>query len=396
MKDAMSAGKARQNPRTRCSLYEINEHFEDDFKAVSPSSIVFQRPGKDTGYVYELGNLNSTRKRFYWFPLTCLVWIGLAIFLTVAVCSAGEQQSRSGSIPLALVYFSGGKVQPVTSHVMLVDKSKQKLLVYAYNKNGIRKVGTFACSTGKVRGAKRRSGDQKTPEGIYFFVKKHYKKDLAPIYGDLAFPMDYPNQIDRLAGRSGYAIWLHGTNKSLKPRDSNGCVVVENSTINKLAEIIRLNRTPIIITGKVKYRPEDQPDEDLPDVMALLEKWRRYLVRGSYGQYRGLYSNGRGPSMRWWTQWCDLRKIPGDGHRYVDISITGLEVYKQAGVFCVTFNQVLTYKGAKLSVGRKKLFLVKQKAAIQILAESYQRTENNTKSRRDKLFAAMEKISNGY
>jgi hypothetical protein len=48
LKNVMSTGKTRQNPTKKPSLYEINEHFEEDFNAVWPSAIVYQRPVKDT------------------------------------------------------------------------------------------------------------------------------------------------------------------------------------------------------------------------------------------------------------------------------------------------------------------------------------------------------------
>jgi hypothetical protein len=47
LKNVMSAGKTRQNPARKRSLYIINEHFEEDFNAVLSSAIVFQQPAKD-------------------------------------------------------------------------------------------------------------------------------------------------------------------------------------------------------------------------------------------------------------------------------------------------------------------------------------------------------------
>ena len=46
LKNVMSAGKARQNSAKKRSLWLINEHFEPNFNAVSPSEIVFQQPAK--------------------------------------------------------------------------------------------------------------------------------------------------------------------------------------------------------------------------------------------------------------------------------------------------------------------------------------------------------------
>ena len=75
---------------------------------------------------------------------------------------------------------------------------------------------------------------KKTPEGIYFLENEYDDRYLAPIYGKKAFTTDYPNYLDKKAGKNGSAIWIHGTNKQLKPRDSNGCVAMNNKDILEL------------------------------------------------------------------------------------------------------------------------------------------------------------------
>jgi hypothetical protein len=44
LKNVMSAGRTRQNPKKERSLYLINAHFEEDFNTVLSSAIVFQYP----------------------------------------------------------------------------------------------------------------------------------------------------------------------------------------------------------------------------------------------------------------------------------------------------------------------------------------------------------------
>lgn len=313
-----------------------------------------------------------------------------SLFLTIGWVTTGlAEQAALDRLPAQIVFLDPG-ASPF--HVLLVDKSIQELLVYTGGAGGITLVGRYACSTGKIPGPKQRSGDQKTPEGIYFFVKRHLKKDLAPIYGDMAFPLDYPNQFDRLVGRGGYAIWLHGTNKPLKARDSNGCIVVENSTINILAKMIRLHRTPIILADKLAYSGTGSRRSDLEDARNLVKRWCRYLARGSYSQYRNLYAANRAPGMRWWSRWCDLRKIPGDGHMQVEITTNELAVYRQADLFCITFNQVVGSHGKRLTVGRKKLFARRQSGKLKIITESYLGKAGVRHAGSDRLFAAIKEI----
>jgi len=53
LKNVVSAGKTRQNPTKKRSLWLINEYFEEDFNAVLPSAIVFQQPDKDFFEVFK-------------------------------------------------------------------------------------------------------------------------------------------------------------------------------------------------------------------------------------------------------------------------------------------------------------------------------------------------------
>ena len=107
---------------------------------------------------------------------------------------------------------------------ILVEKKSQTLFLYSAKEGHLLLEFQAACSTGEVFGRKQKSGDRKTPEGIYFLLDEYKDKYLSPIYGKKAFPTDYPNLLDKKAGRNGSAIWIHGTNKKLKPMDSNGCV----------------------------------------------------------------------------------------------------------------------------------------------------------------------------
>ena len=109
--------------------------------------------------------------------------------------------------------------------------------------------------------------------GVYFFIKKFNKRDLTPIYGTRAFPMDYPNVLDQHAGRSGNAIWLHGTNKPIKPRDSNGCIVLANPHIDALDPYITLNRTPIIVVDTLSYSSVDTLTSTKNAVIQFLLSW---------------------------------------------------------------------------------------------------------------------------
>ncbi len=177
--------------------------------------------------------------------------------------------AETEAVPSALLKWSGRG----TSYAVIVDKSDQKIFLY-HGDDISRPLKIYRCSTGEKSGAKARINDRRTPEGVYFFTKSYVKKDLSPIYGVRAFPIDYPNPFDRKNGNGGYGIWFHGTNKPLKPRDTNGCIVLENSSIDDLASYIELNRTPAIIIPKIELIPGEEVKQRSKKLEDLIEKWR--------------------------------------------------------------------------------------------------------------------------
>jgi murein L,D-transpeptidase YafK len=80
---------------------------------------------------------------------------------------------------------------------------------------------------------------------------------LADLYGDGAFPLNYPNEWDQTAlNRGGHGIWLHGVPSntySRPPRSSDGCVVVANPDLKELSRWIKVGSTPVIITDRTDW-----------------------------------------------------------------------------------------------------------------------------------------------
>lgn len=117
---------------------------------------------------------------------------------------------------------------------ILVVKSERKL----YLLNAGRVVRTFDVSLGLVpQGPKRREGDFRTPEGVYYVEAKNARSDYF-----LALKISYPNADDRAHARTqgidpGGQIMIHGLpNVPRYPPSryrgsdwTDGCIAVSNS-----------------------------------------------------------------------------------------------------------------------------------------------------------------------
>ena len=118
---------------------------------------------------------------------------------------------------------------------LLVDKKDCRVAVYRGHSKW-EMIAAYPCTTGKVPGDKFKEGDLKTPTGIYWLTDVWSEKDLIGMYGAKeakpygagAFPLNYPNLMDRLFhNKTGYGIWLHGTEGD-QPIPTEGCVSVSN------------------------------------------------------------------------------------------------------------------------------------------------------------------------
>ncbi len=192
--------------------------------------------------------------------------------------------SRPENIPDSIISLSSG-------YVLVVDKQYQK--IYAFKKNGAySKVFESPCSTGKIQGAKQSTGDAKTPNGVFFATKMLLKPGAPEIYGTLAFPLDYPTLSDRRAGRNGTNIWIHGTTKPLSPLLSNGCVVLRDSDLHRLTDLIYFNKTPVIIQESINWISQNQIPSAKEELERILALWNRYSIDADMKSFDALYLPG--------------------------------------------------------------------------------------------------------
>ena len=157
--------------------------------------------------------------------------------------------------------------------LVAVDKSRQRLVLA-----GPGAEREYVCSTGRKRGDKRVRGDLKTPEGVYFITGKRTSGLDFQDYGGVAYPLDYPNPVDRLRGKTGSGIWLHSRGRPIAPYESHGCVVVNLDDMSSLGHRLQ-NGMPVLLAERLRHGNE----------AAALEAAGRVegRTRGWYEAWRG-------------------------------------------------------------------------------------------------------------
>ena len=251
----------------------------------------------------------------------------------------------------------------------------------------------YRCSTGENEGPKSRTNDRKTPEGIYFFTNSYVKRELSPTYGVRAFPIDYPNQIDRKEGRSGYGIWFHGTNKPLKPTDTNGCIVLDNRNIDDLASYIKLNETPVIISTRVKMVEPERLKKEARELGKIIEGWRRAWEEKNIGRYISFYSSGFTSQGMNWHQWKKYKARLAKKYRRINVEIDNLRLLKNDGLVVAIFDQRYSASGFE-SQGKKKLYLEQNSKEWKITGEFFQETKKKGESPKKRRLSSLKEIKN--
>jgi murein L,D-transpeptidase YafK len=282
-----------------------------------------------------------------------------------------------GRLPRALLMMDEG-----TPTALLVDKRSHRLYVYERGDNGVpRLLRDFYVSTGKLKGNKRISGDLRTPEGVYFITRHIPGEKLPDLYGIGAYPMNYPNEWDRHLGKTGYGIWLHGTENafySRPPRDSEGCVVLPNLDLAAVGPYLQPGVTPIVVTDRVQWleRPAWQVLRN--EVAAALEQWRQHWAGATVEDYLDHYSPAFWSRGHDADSWARRKKLVASGKRWqrIELSALSLFTYPRAAsngreMVVANFHQQYDSNNFESEMD-KRLYLVKEEGAWRILYEGTQ------------------------
>ncbi len=218
------------------------------------------------------------------------------------------------------------------THLILIDTVKSRLFVYKKTNTGLQHVADYYVTIGKNGADKNVEGDKRTPIGLYFASKK-LTTPLSDFYGEGAYPLNYPNALDKHYKKTGHGIWLHGTPKdtySRPPRASDGCVVLSNPDLNKLASILDIGNTPVIISDNVEWVSNIEASAQTTELSTLnkaLEKWQQDWVSQNTDKYLSHYSNQFFYSDGTLSEWADHKRRVQAGKPKVAIKISDVSMF---------------------------------------------------------------------
>ena len=153
--------------------------------------------------------------------------------------------------------------------LVTVDKSSQSAQFFGQKASELSS-NKIPCSSGQVKGDKQREGDKKTPEGIYFVEKRRTSGLDYALYGKEAYTLNYPNPVDKLRKKDGHGIWIHGRGAPIVPRETKGCIALNNPDIADLNTKVTIN-TPVILAEQVV--PYFSAGSEFMELKAKTQQW---------------------------------------------------------------------------------------------------------------------------
>jgi murein L,D-transpeptidase YafK len=250
------------------------------------------------------------------------------------------------------------------------NKKTSTLHYYKRNKNGyFKEENNFKALTGKMDGDKQKEGDKKTPIGIYKITKKLDKLD--PFYGPLAFVTSYPNLYDKIRGKNGSGIWIHGVPSDKKREESTkGCIAIDNDDILCLEDSLDIKNSWLIIDNSTT---QEVSKDTLSSILSQIYSWRYAWLKNRVNDYLAYY---------------DTSFIRYDGTKYKDFVTYKKRIFKKkekkkifftdinvlpypgsnADIFLVTFHEKYHTYSYNFS-GEKTLIIKFSKNKIKIIAE---------------------------
>lgn len=217
-------------------------------------------------------------------------------------------------------------------HLILIDTVQSRLFLYKKSASGLQYHSDYYVTIGKNGANKWIEGDKRTPTGLYFTSKK-ITSQLSDFYGDGAYPLNYPNELDLHQNKTGYGIWLHGTPKdtySRPPRASDGCVVLSNPDLNKLAPVLKAGNVPVIISDNIQWldkKDNSINSKDIASVNQALNKWRQDWISQNTKQYLNNYSRDffyQGGTL---TEWSEHKRRVQANKPKIKVQVDNISMY---------------------------------------------------------------------
>jgi len=291
-----------------------------------------------------------------------LAWVAGLSLIAGAVHSVEK-------LPAALIQL------PASLNTVFVAETDAYLL-HRFDRQGDTVIhnGSYYMSIGRAGPGKEKSGDKRTPIGIYFVTEQIDTSRLHEKYGITAFPLDYPNEWDRLADRDGDGIWVHGVlpNGGRRPqRDTDGCIALPNEDLEQLIPLFEDNQTPVIVTRQVAWVDSSEAAPLRAALLARVDQWAASQTAGDWPTFLSLYDTA---FSRWGMdrgEWSSLKIRAPAERTSLDVSDVFLAAYPdERGLYLSRFTVTTIDATGEYSMAARLYWRLASDGQFRIVAEN--------------------------
>lgn len=297
-----------------------------------------------------------------------------ALVLAATIAGADEEmyllpEPGSDRVPAYLI-----QVPDSIDGVLIANAAASELVHVANEASSYTVLSRRYMSVGTRGVGKQRSGDRKTPLGIYFMTEELDTHRMDPKYGAAAFVLDYPNVWDRRQARTGYGIWLHGVHPATPmrpPLDTDGCLALPNAELLSLKPSLVMHSMPVIVARRMEWSSPEQIAE-LRDALAdAVEGWRMSLEVGDLHAHLAHYHNdfaARGMSK---PEWARFRAASLSTNPVTDVDVDELMLLRDPEdptLYLARFRQTLVSDSGSVSL-TKRLYWRQEDSGFLVIAE---------------------------
>ncbi|MDX8386973.1 MAG: L,D-transpeptidase family protein [Ghiorsea sp.] len=285
---------------------------------------------------------------------------------TVRLQAFADKVDGTSGYPLDLLLLN----QDVQS-VFLVDKARSRMFVYQRDENNqFVRVADEYVVTGAKGGNKIQRGDAKTPNGIYRFTSIRHDQQLRARYGPVVFPIDYPNTLDRLYGKTGDGIWMHGYPENVKrrpPQDTRGCFALPNQNLKQMEPYVIPGKSWVVIGENFQFDAPKKQTALLSSVQTSVETWVKDWQSLDAEAYLSHYHENFRSGKYNLKRWKSYKKRVNGNKSFIDVELSSMNILhdptvSQDGEIVVAdFDQKYRSSNYKDS-GKKRLYLARENA----------------------------------
>lgn len=285
-------------------------------------------------------------------PLLILSLAGLVALAPPAFPQAGSQPPiRFDAVSARLAYLNSGAIATAIDETALMQEpmypagvlqlpTETRYLLWAeleagrlsvlenHGEQGLTLLRHIPISIGKNGIGKEVEGDKKTPVGVYRITSFLEDEALDDYYGLGAYPINYPNVRDQLAGRTGHGIWLHGLPKSVTERpflDSDGCVVVDNQSLLDLAREITPGQTHLVISRQsIQWVSAEVRAKLRASLGTAFEDWRKAWENRDNPTYLSYYADDFYDFKLNKKGWAEYKTRVNNSKKFIGVEVSQL------------------------------------------------------------------------